>query len=144
MNLLVINGANLDMLGQREPDIYGTTTLAELENELRDYGRSLDCAVDCVSSNIEGEIIEFIHSAQGKYDGIILNAGGYSHYSIAIRDAIAAVEIPTVEVHLTNIFARDFFRQVSITGGACIGCISGLGIFGYKAAIEFFVNAVIN
>jgi len=141
MKLLVVNGVNMNMLGVREPEIYGTQTLPDIEEELREYGRQRDCLIECVSSNIEGELVDFIQSAMGRYDGIILNAGAYTHYSIAIRDAIAAVSVPTVEIHISNVFARDFFRSVSIIAPVCVGSISGLGIYGYKAAIDFFTHS---
>lgn len=142
MRILVINGVNMDMLGTREPDIYGEQTLPELEAELTEYGRQRDCLVECKSSNIEGEIVEFIHGAMGEFDGVILNAGAYSHYSIAIRDAISAIDVPVVEVHISNIYARDFFRSISITAPACVGAIAGLGTYGYKAALDFLCQAL--
>ena len=142
MKILVINGVNMDMLGTREPDIYGEQTLPELEAELTEYGRQRDCLVECKSSNIEGEIVEFIHGAMGEFDGIILNAGAYSHYSIAIRDAISAIDVPVVEVHISNIYARDFFRSISITAPVCAGAIAGLGTYGYKAALDYLTQAL--
>ena len=127
MRILVINGVNMDMLGTREPDIYGEQTLPELEAELTEYGRQRDCLVECKSSNIEGEIVEFIHGAMGEFDGVILNAGAYSHYSIAIRDAISAIDVPVVEVHIAP---------------TCVGAIAGLGTYGYKAALDFLCQAL--
>ena len=142
MKILVINGPNLNMLGIREPDIYGHTTLIDAENELIEYGKQRDCIIKCVSSNIEGEIVNFIHSAAEEYDAIIINAGAYSHYSIAILDALSAVPLPAVEVHISNIHTREFFRQVDLIATACVGCISGLGLYGYKAAVDFFVESI--
>ena len=107
MKFLLINGANLNMLGTREPEKYGTFTLADIENSVISKGKELSAAVDVWQSNHEGEIVEKIQSAKGIYDGILINAGGYTHTSVVIRDAISAVQIPTVEIHMTNIHARE-------------------------------------
>ena len=140
MKLLILNGVNLNMLGIREPDVYGHTTLPELEAELIKYGSERGCETVCCSSNNEGELINIIHSAYGTVSGIIINAGAYSHYSYALRDAIAAVSIPTVEVHISNVFKRESFRHVSVIAPVCCGYISGLGIHGYKAAVDYLIN----
>lgn len=131
MKILVISGANLNKLGNREK-IYGEFTLEQLQNELRDYAG--DTALDFFTSNHEGEIIEAVQNCSA--DGLIINAGGYSHTSVAISDALSMLNIPKIEVHLTNIFAREDYRRISITGSKCDGVITGLGIDGYKAAID--------
>lgn len=131
MKILVISGANLNKLGNREK-IYGEFSLEQLQNELRDYAG--DTALDFFTSNHEGEIIEAVQNCSA--DGLIINAGGYSHTSVAISDALSMLNIPKIEVHLTNIFAREDYRRFSITGSKCDGVITGLGIDGYKAAID--------
>ena len=142
MKLLIINGVNLDMLGIREPQIYGEETLENIESELIEYGKAKECEIECYSSNIEGEIVNKLHKSYDKVDGIIINAGAYSHYSFAIRDAIAAVDIPTVEVHISNVFSRELFRQGSVIAPVCVGYIAGLGTYGYMAAIDYFCCAL--
>lgn len=136
MKFLVINGVNLNLLGMREPEIYGSNTLRDLEKELYAYSFELGVDIETFQSNIEGEIVEKIHSAKGEFDGIVINAGAYTHTSIAIRDAISGVNLPTVEVHLTNIYAREEFRHHSYLAPVCIGQISGFGFAGYKFALE--------
>ena len=143
MNILVINGVNLNMLGQREPEKYGIKSLQELEKELYAYSFELNIDLETYQSNIEGEIIDKIHQAKGKFDGILINAGAYSHTSIAIADAILAVDLPTVEIHITNIYKRESFRHKSYLAPFCIGQISGFGTNSYKLglkAITDFIN----
>lgn len=136
MKILIINGPNLNIIGKREPEIYGGSSLEEyLRNIACDYSPK-GIEINSVQSNIEGEIVTFIQKADGAYDGIILNAGGYSHTSIVIADAVRAVSIPTTEVHISNIFAREDYRHHSITGAACRGSISGFGLDSYRLAIE--------
>ena len=135
MRILVVNGPNLNMLGTREPEKYGSITLNDLEKELYAYSFELGIDIDTFQSNHEGEIVEKIHSAIGKFDGIVINAGAYTHTSVAIRDAIASVNIPTVEVHMTNIFSREDFRHHSYLAPVCKGQISGFGINSYKLGI---------
>lgn len=135
MKILVINGPNINLLGIREKDIYGSTTYEELCKRLKEDAEDYSVELDIVQSNIEGEIINHIHNAFENYDGIIINPGAYTHYSIAIYDAIKAVNIPTIEVHISNIYNREEYRKKSVTAPACIGQISGLGIFGYALAI---------
>ncbi len=125
--ILVINGPNLNLTGTRKPEIYGTTTLAEINEQIAAYAAEKGLACDFFQSNHEGAIIDRLHEAKGVYKGVILNAGGYSHYSYAIRDAIEAVELPVVEVHISNIFARDEFRAHPVLSAVCIGHISGFG-----------------
>lgn len=138
MRLLVINGVNLNMLGIREPEIYGYMTLADLEKALELYGEKKSCTIECYSSNIEGELVNKLHAAHGNYHGIIINAGAYSHYSYALRDAIAAINIPTIEVHMSNVFQREEFRRESVIAPVCVGYIAGLGVSGYYCAIDHF------
>ncbi len=136
MKILVINGVNMNMLGTREPEKYGTLTLKELEKELYAYSFELGIDIETFQSNHEGEIVEKIQQAKNSADGIVINAAAYTHTSVAIRDAISAVNLPTVEVHMTNIHAREEFRQKSLIAGVCIGQISGLGIHSYKLALK--------
>lgn len=131
MKILLINGANLNMLGIREPEKYGNITLSEIELRLKEKAGELNVELDTYQSNIEGEIVERIQSAMGQYDGILLNAGGYTHTSVVIRDAISAINIPTVEIHMTNIHAREDFRQKSLLSEVCKGMIAGFGANSY-------------
>ena len=136
MKIFVINGPNLDMLGKREPEIYGSDTLDSLNAELASYCATVGVEPQFFQSNSEGELIDIIHSAHGTADGIVLNAGAYTHYSIAIRDAIAAVELPCVEVHLSNVHKREEFRHKSVISAVCTGVICGFGKKSYKLAID--------
>ncbi len=138
--ILVINGPNLNMLGTREPDVYGEMTLDELSTRLASEAEVMRIDIDFFQSNSEGEIIDAIQSTQGDADGIILNAGAYTHYSYAIRDAIASVTVPCVEVHLSNIFSRDDFRHDSVIAPVCAGQISGFGIKSYLLALRALVQ----
>jgi 3-dehydroquinate dehydratase II len=136
MRVLVINGPNLNLLGERQPEIYGRMTLPELNEFVATAARDLGIGVDSVQHNGEGEIITAIHDARTRYDGIVINPGAYSHYSYAIADAIAAVKIPIVEVHLSNIAAREVHRRTSVTAAACVGSISGFGPTSYVLALR--------
>jgi len=140
--LLLINGPNLNRLGKREPHIYGSDTLHDLEQQLIAFAAEHDTGLTCFQSNHEGDIIEQIHAAEGAYDGIILNAGAFTHYSYAIRDAIASVTVPVVEVHISNIHAREPFRHVSVIAPVTIGQIVGLGFTGYRLAILALLEKV--
>ncbi len=142
MKILVINGVNMNMLGLREPEKYGNLTLKDLEKELFAYSFELGIDIETYQSNHEGEIVEKIHSARDKYDGIVINAGAYTHTSVAIRDAISACEIPTVEVHMTNIYKREEFRHHSYIAPVCIGQISGFGTNSYKLGLKAIVNYI--
>ncbi len=144
MRIMVINGPNLNMLGIREPDVYGKKDYHALENYLEEYGNARNCEVIVLQSNGEGEIIDFIHHALGSADAIIINPGAYTHYSYAIYDALQAVNLPTVEVHLSNIHKRDEFRHKSVTAPACIGQICGLGFRGYTLALDYLMEEEIN
>ena len=136
MKILVINGPNMNMLGIREPEKYGSMTLKDLEKEIYAYSFELGIDIETFQSNHEGEIVEKIQQAHKDVSGIVLNAAAYTHTSVAIRDAISAVNIPTVEVHMTNSHSREDFRQKSLIAGVCKGQISGFGADSYKLAIE--------
>ena len=143
MKIMVINGPNLNLLGIREKEIYGAKDFNQVIDYIKEEGKELGLEVNCFQSNIEGEIINFIHNAYfEKYDGIIINPGAYTHYSIAIYDALKGVEIPTVEVHLSNIHKREEFRHKSVTAPACIGQISGFGKYGYIMAMNALKNHI--
>ncbi|HHU69458.1 MAG TPA: type II 3-dehydroquinate dehydratase [Thermoanaerobacterales bacterium] len=131
MRILIINGPNINMLGSREKGIYGAKSYKEMCIFLRDEAEKLDMEIDIVQSNCEGEIVGYIQESFEKHDGIIINPGAYTHYSIAIYDALKSVNVPTVEVHISNIYSREEFRKKSITAEACIGQICGFGIYGY-------------
>ena len=144
MKILLINGANLNMLGSREPEKYGSTTLKDIESGVIQRGDELGTQVDVWQSNHEGEIVDKIQSAKGVYDGILINAGGYTHTSVVIRDAIASVQIPTVEIHMTNIHAREEFRHTSLLSGVCIAQVVGFKELSYTLALEGLVNYLKN
>lgn len=137
MKIQVINGPNMNMLGVREPEIYGSLTLEEINRQLLQKGGELGLDLDFFQSNHEGAIIDKIQECYGKADGIVINPGAYTHYSIAIRDALAAVGIPTVEVHLSDINSREDFRKISVIKNVCIKQIWGKGVKSYTEALEF-------
>lgn len=141
MQILFLNGPNLNLLGQREPDKYGHLTLAEIEAKVRERARTLGVEVDFRQSNLEGELVTWIQQAKGRFQSIVLNAAAYTHTSIALRDAIVAVCIPTVEIHLSNVHAREDFRHKSLIAAVCRGQISGFGAFSYVLGLEAAVNA---
>ncbi len=134
--VLVLNGPNLNLLGTREPNLYGTETLEAIIERVRQHATTLQIEIEHLQSNHEGVLIDAIHQARGRVHGIILNAGALTHTSYALRDAIVAVGIPTVEVHLTNIYAREEFRRHSVLAPVCIGQISGFGAHGYLLALD--------
>ena len=140
MKILLINGANLNMLGSREPEKYGHTTLSDIEQAVIEKGNSLGAEIDTWQSNHEGEIVDKIQSAKGIYDGILINAGGYTHTSVVIRDAISSVQIPTVEIHMTNIHAREEFRHTSLLSAVCIAQVVGFKELSYTLAVEGLVD----
>jgi 3-dehydroquinate dehydratase II len=140
--VLVLHGPNLNLLGLREPEIYGSTTLEQINQILKEDGARLQVDVSCLQSNHEGVLVDAIHTAKGKYQGIMINAGAYTHTSVAIRDAISAVMIPTVEVHLSNIYAREDFRHHSYIAPVAIGQISGFGTESYRLGLQALVGAI--
>lgn len=144
MKILLINGANLNLLGSREPNKYGSTTLKDIESAVIKRGEDLGAQVDTWQSNHEGDIVDKIQAAKGVYDGILINAGGYTHTSVVIRDAIASVQIPTVEIHMTNIHAREEFRHTSLISGVCIAQVVGFKELSYTLALEGLVNYLKN
>lgn len=135
MRILIINGPNLNLLGIREKEVYGTRSYEDLCAVLMGKAEELKLKIEIVQSNFEGEIIDYILSANNEYQGIIINPGAFTHYSLAIHDALKAVPIPAIEVHLSNIYAREEFRRNSVTAPACIAQITGLGIYGYLLAM---------
>lgn len=144
MKFLVINGPNLNMLGTREPEKYGTTTLPDIEKEITAHAKEKGVEVDFYQSNIEGEIVTAIQKAKGIYDGIVINPAAYTHTSVALRDAILAIELPTVEIHISNIHTREEFRHHSYTAPVCVGQITGFGKFGYIMALDAIINHCCN
>lgn len=139
MRILVINGPNLNLLGSRRPDVYGSTTLAELEVDLIEAGEKLGAEVVCFQSNHEGALIDALHDAIGRYDGVVVNLGALSHTSRALQDAIEAIELPTVEVHISDIYEREEWRTTSFTAQACVHSIVGQGVPGYRQAVEYLL-----
>ena len=131
--ILVLNGPNLNLLGVREPDVYGTVTLADIEREVTEYAAERGASVDCFQSNHEGALID---KARGAYDGIVYNPGAHTHYSYALRDAVSSIDVPTVEVHLSDISAREEFRRISVIAPVCVAQIKGKGKEGYKEAVD--------
>lgn len=138
--ILVIHGPNLNLLGTREPEVYGSTTLNDVNERLKAVATELDATLDAVQNNIEGELVNVIHAARGHYDAIVINPAAYTHTSVALRDALAGVAIPFVEVHISNVHQRESFRHHSYVSGIAIGVICGLGTYGYEAAVRFLVQ----
>lgn len=137
--ILILNGPNLNLLGKREPGIYGGEKFEDHFGILSGMFAARGVSLEYRQSNVEGELINWLHAADDVFDGVVLNAGGYTHTSVAIADAVRAISVPVVEVHISNIFAREEFRHVSITGAACRGCISGFGLDSYRLAVESFL-----
>ena len=142
MKLLFLNGPNLNLLGQREPEVYGRATLADIEAKVRERAVKFGAEVDFRQSNAEGELVAWIQQAKGKFDAIVLNAAAYTHTSIALRDALSATGVPTIEIHLSNVHAREEFRHKSLIASVCRGQICGFGPNSYVLGVEAAVNVV--
>ncbi|MBW4625485.1 MAG: type II 3-dehydroquinate dehydratase [Brasilonema octagenarum HA4186-MV1] len=142
ISILVLHGPNLNLLGQREPGIYGSLTLAEIDRSLEQEGEKLQAKISHLQSNYEGALVDAIHQAVGKHQGILINAGAYTHTSVALRDAIAGVNLPTVEVHLSNIYQREEFRHHSYIAPVAIGQISGFGAQSYLLGLQALVHYI--
>ena len=140
ITILVLHGPNLNLLGSREPEIYGSITLSQINRSLEMDGKKLQVSVSCLQSNHEGVLVDAIHNARGQHQGIIINPGAYTHTSIAIRDALAGVDIPTVEVHLSNIYTREEFRHHSYIAPIAVGQIGGFGADSYRLGLQALVN----
>ncbi len=140
MKILILNGPNLNLLGRRQPEVYGTTTLADLEGRLRRVAEELSVEIDFRQSNHEGELVDWVQAAARDCAGILLNAAAYTHTSVALRDAIVAVDLPTVEVHVSNVHAREEFRRNSLIAPVCLGQVAGFGISGYEWALRGLVE----
>jgi 3-dehydroquinate dehydratase-2 len=140
MRVLFLNGPNLNLLGHREPSVYGKTTLADIEARVRGRANSLGATLDFRQTNSEGELVNWIQEAKGQFDAIVLNAAAYTHTSVALRDSISAVGVPTIEIHLSNVHAREEFRHRSLIAPVCRGQICGFGAFSYILGLEAAVN----
>lgn len=139
MKLLLMNGPNLNLLGRREPHLYGKASFATLEKHLKAHAKKLGCRLEAFQSNHEGALIDRLQATEG-FSGVVINPGGLTHTSVSLRDAIAALDIPVVEVHITNISAREEFRNHSLISPVCVGVISGLGTLGYQLALDFLAE----
>lgn len=140
MKILFLNGPNLNLLGQREPGIYGTTTLDDIERRIQERATKLGVQIGFRQTNSEGQLVDWIQQARSEFDAIVLNAGGYTHTSVALRDAISATAVPTIEIHLSNVHAREEFRHRSLIAPVCCGQISGFGANSYILGLEAAVN----
>jgi 3-dehydroquinate dehydratase-2 len=140
MKILILHGPNLNLLGTREPEVYGSMTMEDINNALIDLGKELGTEIVCHQSNHEGALIDALHNARTTADGVVFNPGGYTHTSIALRDAISAIEIPVIEVHLSNVYAREEFRQVSMISAVCSGKITGFGWRSYTLGVRALVD----
>jgi 3-dehydroquinate dehydratase-2 len=138
--VLVLNGPNLNLLGTREPDVYGSTTLDDIAEELADLGSDLGATIECRQSNQEGQLIDWLHEARDSFDGVLINPGGLTHTSVSLRDGIAAAGLPTVEVHISNTHARESFRHQSVTAAVCIGSVIGFGKNSYTLGLRALID----
>ena len=141
-SLLILNGPNLNLLGTRQPEVYGTTTLKDVENLCLDKAKDLGIEIEFAQSNHEGSLIDMMHAARGKHVGVILNAVAYTHTSVALMDAISSIMLPVIELHLSNIHAREAFRQTSYISKVCVGQICGFGAAGYPLAMQALIDYV--
>jgi len=137
---LIIHGPNLNLLGKREPEIYGSTSLADINTRLNEFAKIYNIELEIIQSNSEGVIIDALHNGMDKVNGVVINPGAYTHYSLAIFDAVSACGLPVIEVHLSNIYSREEFRRHSVIAPACIGQIAGLGWYGYILALESLIR----
>lgn len=142
MKILILHGPNLNLLGKREPDVYGSLTLDEINNLLSESGKSLGVEVTCQQSNHEGALIDALHEAINWADGVVFNPGGYTHTSVSIRDAVAAIGIPVVEVHMSNVYAREEFRHKSLISAVCLGKVVGFGWQSYALGLRALVDSL--
>ncbi|MBI9043295.1 MAG: type II 3-dehydroquinate dehydratase [Anaerolineaceae bacterium] len=133
--ILILHGPNLNLLGKREPETYGKISLEELNEQLIQFGNKQSVSIECQQSNGEGELINLLHLATDIFDGVVFNPGAYTHTSVALRDAIAGIEIPVIEVHISNVYAREVFRHISMIAAVCLGKISGFGVNSYRLGI---------
>ena len=138
--VLVLNGPNLNLLGTREPDVYGATTLDDIELGLHDLAKDLGATIECRQSNQEGQLIDWLHDARDTFDGVVINPGGLTHTSVSLRDGIAATGLPTVEVHISNTQARESFRHQSVTAAVCIGSVIGFGKSSYALGLRALID----
>lgn len=138
--VLVLNGPNLNLLGTREPDVYGSTTLQDIEQELQALAATLGATVDCRQSNVEGQLIDWFHEARNTFDGVVINPGGLTHTSVSLRDGISASQLPTVEVHVSNTAARESFRHQSLVAAVCIGSVIGFGKNSYTLGLRALID----
>lgn len=142
MKILFLNGPNLNLLGTREPQVYGKTTLSDIEALVRNQAKAQNVEIDFRQSNNEGELVSWIQDAKGKFEAIVLNAAAYTHTSVALRDAISATGVPTIEIHLSNIHAREEFRHKSLIAGVCRGQIAGFGAYSYVLGLNAAINII--